>query len=91
MAQKIVAEADTLGGSFNEPGNVCHDETTLIGTFQLDYAKVGLKGGERIVGYFGLGSCGGGQKGRFADIGQANDADIGKKLEGQLQRLTTPG
>ena len=82
VAEEAVAESGALVRAFNEPGNVCDDEGLLVGGFAYgDDAEIGLERGERVVGNFGF-CCGDARdEGGLADVGVADDADIGKNFE----------
>jgi hypothetical protein len=68
-------------GALDQAGNVGHHEALAGG--QVHHAEVGGQGGERIVGDLRLGGAGGGQEGRLAGVGQADQADVGDQLQPQ--------
>ena len=80
MAEETVAEAGPLMGPLNQPGDVGQDEFAVAPAHD---AELGGEGGEGVVRNLGLGPADGGQQGRFAGIGQADQPGIGDQLEAQ--------
>jgi hypothetical protein len=69
-------------GAFNEAGHVGDDEGLLIWLLaDGDDAKVGLEGGEGVVGDFGPGGGDAGDEGGLAGVGVADQAYVGQELE----------
>ena len=71
-------QAPALAGSFDEPGDVGHDE---LGVVEPHHAEVGLQGGERVVGDLGFGGRDAGDQGALAGIGEAHQRHVGHELE----------
>ena len=78
VAQELVAEALSLGGPFDEPGDVGQHEVTA---FDLDHSQVGLQGGERIVGDLGLGGRHGRDQRALAGVGKPDEGGVGNELD----------
>ena len=59
----------------------------------VDDAEAGMQRGERIVGDLRLGGGDGGEEGRLAGVGQADEADVGDQLQAQPRcvRSIPPG
>ena len=88
IGQELVAQALTFGGTGNEPGDV--HELHSGGYFALRFddlrdallprvgyryhAGIGFDGAEREVLGIDAGPCQGVEKGRFAHVGQADNA-----------------
>lgn len=82
VAEEAVAESGALVRALDEAGNVGDDEGFLIGSFaDGNDAEVGLECGEGVVGDFGFGRRDARDEGGLADVGVADDADIGEDLE----------
>jgi hypothetical protein len=82
VAEKLGAEAGAEVGAFDEAGHVCYYVGELVGLFAYgDYAEVGLEGGERVVGDFGLGGGDAGDERGLAGVGVADQAYISEEFE----------
>jgi hypothetical protein len=79
VAQEAGAQARAFRSALDQAGNVGDDEA-LVGR-QVHDAEVRGQGRERIVGDLRLGGAGGGQEGRLARVGQADQADVGDQLQ----------
>ena len=80
MAEEAVAEAGALMGALDQPGDVGQHEFAIASAHD---AELRGEGGEGIVGDLRLGPADGGQQGRFAGIGQADQPGIGDQLQPQ--------
>ena len=88
VGQKLVAQAFAFGGPGHQAGNVHKFHYGGQNALGLDdvsqrlqarvrhfhHAHVGFNGAEGVVGRFDTGFGQGVEKGRFADVGQADDA-----------------
>ena len=83
MAEEAVAEADALVRAFDQARNVRQHEFAAVG---VDHAELRMQRGEGIVGDLRLGGADGGEEGRLAGIGQADQPGIGDQLEPQPDR-----
>lgn len=54
VPEKVVAKADTLGGTFNNAGNVCHYKALALA--QIDNTQIGEQCSKVIVGDFRMGA-----------------------------------
>ena len=82
VAQEAVTEAGALVRALDEAGNVGNDKGLLIGSFaDGDDAEIGLEGGEGVVGDFGFGGGDARDERGLADVGVADNADVGEDLE----------
>ena len=81
MAEEAVPEAGALVGALDQAGNVGEHE--FAARRAPDDAELGRERGERIIGDLGLGARDGGEEGRLAGIGQADEAGIGDQLQPQ--------
>src|SRR5947209_8312344 len=93
MAQKFMAEANTLRSSLDETGDIGQHKAHLVTAPWLPdghNTQVRRECGEGIVG--NLGVCGGhdGEQGRFTSVGVADKANIGDQaqFEGEPVFLT---
>ena len=86
MAEEAVAEAVALVRAFDQAGNVGEHEIALV---DLHHAEAGMQRRERIVGDLRLGGGDGGEQGRFAGVGQADEADVGDQLQPQHDGLAS--
>ena len=82
VAKELRAQAGAFVGAFDQAGDVGDDEADFICLFADDHhAEIRLQGGEGIVGDFrARGGNTGNQRG-LADVGKADQADIGQELE----------
>ena len=71
--------------AFDQAGNVGQHEVALV---DADDAEIGMERGEGIVGDLRLGGRDGGEEGRLAGIGQADEAGIGDQLQPQPDPLS---
>ena len=89
VPQKVVAQASTLAGTFNDAGDVRHDEAdTLV---HPHHAQVGEEGGEVVVGDLGLRLGHYAQQRGLAHVGEAHQAYVGQKLELQNDVVALSG
>ena len=84
MAEKAVAEPVALVRALDQARDVGEDEFASV---DPHHAEAGMERGEGIVGDLRLGGGDGGEEGRLAGIGQADQAGIGDQLEPQPDRL----
>ena len=84
MAEEAVAEPMALMRALDQAGNVGEDEFAPVGPHD---AEARMQRREGIVGDLRLGRGDGGEEGRLAGIGQADEAGIGDQLEPQPDRL----
>ena len=80
MAEKTVAEPDTLMCALDQAGNVGQHELAAVA---VDDAELRMQRREGIVGDLRLGRAHRREKGRFARVGQPDNAGIGNQLEAQ--------
>ena len=78
VAQEVVAEAATVGGTLDQAGHVGDGERHVTGA---DDAEVGHQGGERVVGDLGPRARHGRDQRRLAGAREADQADVGDDLE----------
>ena len=88
VTKKLQAETRALVSTFDQAGQVRHDEGGVFG--ELHHAEHRLEGGERIVRNLRPRRAGGGEERRFAGVGQADQADIGDQpqLEPEPARVS---
>ena len=79
VPEKVVAKADTLGGTFNNAGNVCHYKALAFA--QIDNTQIGEQCSKVIVGDFRMGAGNYAQQCRFSYIGEAYKANVGQQLQ----------
>ena len=79
MPQKIMPQAFSFGGPFDDAGDVCHYEAAEVPV--LYNLQVGFQGGKLVIGNFGFGRGKGRQQGRFSRIGEPHKAHICQYLE----------
>jgi hypothetical protein len=84
MAEEAVAEPLALMSAFDQAGNIGQHEVALA---DGDDAEIGVERGEGVVGDLRLGGGDGGEEGRLAGIGQADEAGIGDQLQPQPDPL----
>ena len=80
MAEKTVAEPDPLMRALDQAGNVRKHEFAAVA---VDDAELRMQRREGIVGDLRLGRAYRREKGRFARVGQTDNASIGNQLEAQ--------
>jgi hypothetical protein len=76
-------------GSFDDSGNVRHDEGALVA--ERDDSQVGDESGEGVIRYFGSNRGNLGNQGRLAGIGVPDDAHIGHEFQFQADLAGFPG
>ena len=81
MSQESDAQSFAFGSTFDNAGNVGHDETAVSAI--ADNAEVGYQSGERIICNFGLGRRNHREQCRLACIGEAHQSDISQQLQFQ--------
>ncbi len=79
-----MAEAETLVRAFDEAGNIGHDEGMGRVVIDFDHAKIWDKGCEGVVGDLRADGGDGGDEAGFADVGEADNADVGEELQFEL-------
>ena len=79
VGQEFMAQASAVRRALNEAGDVRHDKARRV--LQVHDAQDGLQGREVIVGDAGSGIAGHGQEGRFAHVGEADQAHVRDHLE----------
>ena len=82
MAEETVAEAKAFMRAFDEAGNVGENEFASVAG---NDAELRIERGEGIIGDLRLGGGDGREKGRFAGIGQADQAGVGDELQAQSE------
>src|SRR5439155_19688694 len=88
MAQELVPESDSRMGAFDQSRQVGQNEGTLA--TDMDDAKVGMFGRERIGADFRLGLRQPAEERRLTGIGEADQAAIGNDLQLQDQPAFFP-
>ena len=88
VAEEFVAEADAFMRALDQARQIGHDEFAVI---DFEHAELRMQRGERIVGDLRLGRAHGGEEGRLAGIGQADDAGIGDQLQAQADGALLAG
>ncbi len=83
VAQKLNAQPGAFGSALDQAGNIGHHKA--LQRSDPHYAQIRMQGRERIVGDLGPGRRYGANQSRFARIGHAEQADIGKHLQLQAQ------
>src|SRR6266849_1912332 len=84
MTQKLVAQTDTLRGSFNETRDIGQHKTRLVAAPRLTNshdAEIRRDGGKGVVGDPGLGSSNYREERRFSGVGVANNTNIGNQTQ----------
>ena len=82
MLEELDAKAGAEVGAFDQAGHVGHGERALVGCVaDLDHAEVGLESGEGVVGDLRLGGGEARDEGGLADVGKADQADVGEEAE----------
>ncbi len=79
MAQKVVAQAGTVGGALDDTGDIGHDEGDPL--LHINHPQIGEEGGEVVVGDLGMGLADHAQKRGFAHVGEAHQTHIGQQLQ----------
>ena len=83
MAQELHAEARTVGGALDQPGNVGDDKAARrVGAHD---AEVRRERGERVIGDFRPRGRNGADERALAGIGHPEETDVGQHLELQAQ------
>ena len=83
VAQELVAEAAALAGALDEAGDVGDDE--LGGVVEAHDAEVRLERRERVVGDLRLGRRDHADQRALADVGEADEGDVGHQLQLELE------
>ena len=78
VLEEVMAEALALARAGDQAGHVRDDELDLA---RLDHAEVRDQGGEGVVGDLRPGGGHGGDQAGLARVGEADEADIGHRLE----------
>ena len=79
MAQKVVAQAGTVGGALDDTGDIGHDEGDAL--LHIHHAQIGEQGGEVVVGDLGLGPADHAEQGGLAHVGKAHQPHVGQQLQ----------
>ncbi len=79
VSQKVVPQADALRRAFDEAGDVSGDKGALLG--HAHDAQHGRQGGEMIIADLGPRLADDRKQRRFADVGEADQPDIGDQLQ----------
>ena len=82
VGEELVAEADTLARSLDQPGDVGDDELAPVG--RLDRAEHGLQRRERVVGDLRPRVREAGDERRLARVRQADERCVGEQLQMEL-------
>src|SRR5437667_7568694 len=84
ISEELSAKARAGVGALNQSGNICNDETFLIGrSANYNHAEIRLQCGERIIGNFWPGGRNAGNQSRLANVGISDQSHIGEQLEFQ--------
>ena len=83
VAEELVAEAAALAGALDQAGDVGDDE--LGGVVEADDAEVRLERRERVVGDLRLGRRDHADQRALADVGEADEGDVGHQLQLELE------
>jgi hypothetical protein len=78
MAEEPVADADALMGALDQAGDIREHEFAAIDGGDTE---IGMQRGEGVIGDLRPGAGDGGEEGRLAGIGQADQAGVGNQLE----------
>ena len=78
VAEEPVADANALVGALDQAGNIGEHEFAAV---DGGYAEVRVQRGEGIIGDLRTRPGDGGEEGRLAGIGQADQAGVGDQLE----------
>ena len=89
VREELVAEADPLGCTLDQPGNVRDDELAAVG--RVDRAQHGRERGERILGDLRLCVRDQPQERRLAGIRLPDQRRVREQLEVQLEIRLVPG
>ena len=88
MFQKFIAHAHALMSARNQSGNVGNDKIFIVCI--LHDAQMRRKRGEGVIGNLGFGCGNTGDKGRFARIGETDNAYIGQNFSSSLSVNSSP-
>src|SRR5262245_11850528 len=80
MSQKSMAEACPFARSLDQPWKISKDEALAV---DADDAQLRRQCRERVIRDLGPCSGDGGKEGRFAGIGETEEANVGDKLQPQ--------
>ena len=84
-----MSEPGAVGGAFDDSGDVGEHEMAIFPA--PDHAKARDQGRERIIGDLGPRLGDGRNQRALADVGEADDADIGEQLELDPELSASPG
>ncbi len=88
VAQKLVPQPDAFMRALHQSGNVGQDDLAMI---DFGHTQIGGDRGKGVVRDFRFGRTDDTQQSGLARIGDADDADVGHKLEFELQPLFFAG
>ena len=88
VAQELVAQADAAVCPLDEARQIGQDENPFAA--ESDQTEVGVLGRERIVGDFRLRMAEAAEEGRFAGVGQTDEAGVGDDLQFQDEPASSP-
>src|SRR5262245_42536593 len=89
MAQETVSEPGAVGRAFDQAGDVGDDQLALVA--EVDDTEVRDQRGEGVVGDLGARARHARDEGRLADVGKAEQADVGQELELEPERALLAG
>ena len=89
MPQKQVTEAGTFGCAFDQTGQVSHHKALLWAN--PHHTQIGVERGERVVRDARAGVRDGGDEGRFAGIGHAQQTNVGEHFQFEFQAFLFTG
>ena len=81
MAEKAGTEAGSFAGAFDQPRQIGHDEFGVV--VEAHDAKLRMQCRKGVIGDLGAGMRHAGQQGRFAGIGQPDEAGIRDQFQAQ--------
>src|SRR5947208_14746733 len=82
VAEELSAKARAGVGALNQSGNICNDETFLIGrSANYNHAEIRLQCGERIIGNFWPGGRNAGNQSSLVNDGISDHSHICALLE----------
>ena len=89
MPQEVVAQTGALAGTFNDAGDVRHDEADAL--VHIHHPQIGIQGGEMVVGDLGMGLCHHAQQRGFAHVGEAHQSHVRQQLQLQHHIMAFAG
>src|SRR4029079_12502377 len=89
MAQELVTESCAFRGAFDQPGYIGNDEAAMF--VGADDPQVRMKRGERIIRDFRTRCRYGAYECRLSGVRHAEQADVRKHLELELELAADPG